>query len=62
MKRAREAVRLELEKNKVLDIPITVYDAKRDKVIVKDSSGSEIAVIERIKKGRYSEWAPKENF
>ena len=57
VKRVWEAVRLELEKCRALDIPITVYDRERKEIVVKDSDGSVIVVLERIKKGRYSEWS-----
>lgn len=50
VKRAQEAVRLELEKCRALDVPITVYDRDRKEIVVKNSDGTVIAVLERLKK------------
>lgn len=55
IKRANEAVRIELEKKKALDIPVAVFDRKTQKIYQQKSDGTRIAVGERIKRGRYSE-------
>lgn len=59
VKRANEAVRLELEKLKVLDVPIYVYDRKKHAVIRRNSDGTKILVGECLKKGHYSERVAK---
>lgn len=55
VKRANAAVRLELEKKKVMDLPITVFDRKTQKIYQKNSDGTITEVAERMRKGRYSE-------
>lgn len=55
VKRANEAVRLELEKKKALDVPVAVFDRKTQKIYQQKSDGTRIAVGERIRRGRYSE-------
>ncbi|MCB6993650.1 hypothetical protein LI177_09165 [bacterium 210820-DFI.6.37] len=55
IKRANEAVRIELEKKRALDIPVAVFDRKTQKIYQQKSDGTRIAVGERIKRGRYSE-------
>lgn len=59
VKRANAAVRLDLEKKKAMDLPITVFDRKTQKIYQKNSDGTMIEVAERIRKGRYSERACK---
>ena len=55
VQRVRVAVKLELEKNIALGVPIVVYDRERKIIIVKNSDGIEIEVANRLRKGRYSE-------
>ena len=55
VQRVQVAVKLELEKNIALGVPIVVYDRERKIIIVKNSDGSEIEVANRLRKGRYSE-------
>ena len=55
VQRVQVAVKLELEKNIALGVPIVVYDRERKIIIVKNSDGSEIEVSNRLRKGRYSE-------
>ncbi len=55
VQRANAAVKLELEKLKVLDVPIYVYDRKRHAVIRQNSDGTEVVAGECLKKGHYSE-------
>lgn len=55
VKRAQAAVRIELEKNKAMDIPVAIYDRKTQKIYQVNSDGTKIEIGERIRKGRYSE-------
>ena len=55
VKRANAAVKIELEKNKAMDVPIALYDRKTQKIYQQKSDGTKIVVADRIRKGRYSE-------
>lgn len=55
VKRANAAVRLELEKKVAMDLPVTVFDRKTQKIYQKNSDGTMIEVAGRMRKGRYSE-------
>lgn len=55
VKRAKAAVKIELEKKKAMDIPAAVYDRKTQKIYQINSDGSKVEVGQRIRKGRYSE-------
>ena len=55
VKRANEAVRIELEKKRAMDIPIIVYDSKTQIIYKEYSDGSRIEVGKRMRKERYSE-------
>lgn len=55
VKRVNEAVRIELEKKKALDVPIFVYDREKQVIYQENSDGSRVEVSKRIRKGRYSE-------
>lgn len=55
VQRVQVAVKLELEKNIALGVPIVVYDRERKIIIVKNSDGIEIEVANRLRKDRYSE-------
>jgi predicted Zn-dependent protease len=55
IKRANEAVRIELEKKKAMDVPIAVYDRKTQTIYYKNSDGSRVKAVKRLRKGRYSE-------
>ena len=44
VKRAQAAVRFELEKQKALDNPIVVYDAKTGTIYHENSDGTRVAV------------------
>lgn len=57
VKRANEAIRIELEKKKALDIPIIVYDSETQTIYQEDSDGTRKEVGKRMKRGRYSEWS-----
>ena len=55
VKRANAAVRLELEKRRVRNQPIAVFDRETQKVFLQNSDGTIIESRERLRKGRYSE-------
>ena len=59
VKRAKAAVKIELEKKKALDMPITIFDRKTQTIYRVNSDGSKVAVGEKIRKGRYSERVEK---
>ena len=56
VKRAKEAVRIELEKKKALDVPIIIYDSETQTIYQEYSDGTRKEVSKRMKRGRYSEW------
>lgn len=60
IKRANEAVRIELEKNKTLGIPVVIYDRKSQIIYRENSDGTRIEVGRRMRKERYSERISKE--
>ncbi len=55
VKRANAAVRIELEKNKALDVPAVVFDRKTQAIYHVKSDGSRVVVGQRIRKERYGE-------
>lgn len=59
VKRVNEAVRIELEKKKAMDVPIVIYDREEQVIYQENSDGSRIEVAKRIRKGRYSERVAK---
>lgn len=60
VKRANEAVRIELEKKKALDIPIVLYDRETQEIYEQNSDGTRVVLGKRLRKGRYSERIQKE--
>ena len=60
VKRANEAVRIELEKKKAMDIPVVIYDSEKQIIYQENSDGTRIEVGKRLRKGRYSERVEKE--
>ena len=60
VKRANAAVELEIEKLKVLDAPIIVYDRKKQVIVRRNSDGTEVEVGRRLRKGHISERDEKE--
>ena len=54
-KRAVAAVKIELEKKKAMDMPITIYDRQSGKVYLENSDGSTSETRTVSKRGRYSE-------
>ena len=60
VKRANAAVELEIEKLKVLDAPIIVYDRKKQVIVRRNSDGTEVEVGRRLTKGHISERDEKE--
>ena len=55
VKRVNEAVRIELEKRKAMDVPIVIYDRETQIIYQENSDGSRIEVGRRMRKERYSE-------
>lgn len=55
VKRANEAVRIELEKNKALGIPVVIYDRESQIIYRENSDGTRTEVGRRMRKERYSE-------
>ena len=60
VKRANAAVELEIEKLKVLDAPIIVYDRKKQVIVRRNSDGTEVEVRRRLRKGHIRERDEKE--
>lgn len=59
VKRVNEAVRIELEKKKALDVPIVIYDRETQIIYQENSDGSRVEVGRRMRRGRYSERVAK---
>lgn len=59
VKRVNEAVRIELEKKKAMDIPIFIYDRDTQIIYQENSDGSKVEVGKRMRKERYSERVAK---
>ena len=57
---ANEAVRIELEKNKALGIPVVIYDRKSQIIYRENDDGTRTEVGRRLRKERYSELVSKE--
>lgn len=55
MKRANEAVRIELEKNRALGVPVVVYDRESQIIYRENEDGTRTEVGKRMRKERYSE-------
>lgn len=55
VKRANEAVRIELEKKKAMDIPVVIYDRETQIIYQEGNDGTRVEVGKRMRKGRYSE-------
>lgn len=55
VKRANEAVRIELEKKRALDIPIVVYDRETKTIYHENGDGTRVEVGKRMREERYSE-------
>ena len=60
VKRAKEAVRLEIEKNKALGVPVVIYDRKSQIIYQENDDGTRTEVGRRMRKERYSERVSKE--
>lgn len=60
VKRANAAVKLALEKKKITEAPIVVYDRKSGTVNQLNSDGSKTVVGKRKTTGRYSERLKKQ--
>ncbi len=59
VKRVNEAVRIELEKKKALDVPIVIYDRETQIIYQENSDGTRVEVGRRMRRGRYSERVTK---
>ena len=55
VKRVKEAVRIELEKRKAMDVPVIVYDRETQSIYQENSDGTRTEVGRKMRKGRYSE-------
>ena len=55
IKRANAAVKIELEKNKALGIPVVIYDRENQIIYRENGDGTRTEVGKRLRKGRYSE-------
>ena len=60
MKRANAAVKIELEKNKALGIPVVIYDRESQIIYRENDDGTRVEVGRRMRKERYSERISKE--
>lgn len=60
IKRANEAVRIELEKNKALGVPVVLYDRESQIIYQENSDGTRTEIGRKMRKGRYSERVSKE--
>ncbi len=59
VKRVNEAVRIELEKKKAMDVPMIIYDKESQIIYQENSDGSRVEVGRRMRKERYSERVAK---
>ena len=55
IQRARAAVKIELEKKKILGIPAVVFDRKTQLIYYENQDGTRITAGQRLWKGQYSE-------
>lgn len=55
VKRAKAAVKIEIEKKRALDIPIVVFDRKTQEICEVNSNGERKVIGKRLREGRYSE-------
>lgn len=55
IKRANEAVRIELEKNRALGVPVVIYDRESQIIYQENDDGTRTEVGRRGRKERYSE-------
>ncbi|MCM1495548.1 MAG: hypothetical protein NC089_07080 [Bacteroides sp.] len=55
VKRANEAVRIELEKNKALGVPVVIYDRESRIIYRENGDGTRTEVERKTRKERYSE-------
>lgn len=55
VKRVKEAVRIELEKRKAMDVSVIIYDRETQVIYQENSDGTRTEVGRKMRKGRYSE-------
>ena len=60
VQRASEAVRIELEKKKAMDISVALFDRETQEIYEQKSDGTRVVVGKPLRKGRYSERIAKE--
>ncbi len=60
IKRANAAVKIELEKNKALGIPVVIYDRESQIIYRENDDGTRTEVRRRMRKGRYGERISKD--
>lgn len=60
VKRVNEAVRIDLEKKRALDVPIVTYDRETQIIYQENNDGTRVEVGRRMRKERYSERVAKE--
>lgn len=60
VERVNAAVKIELEKKRVLDIPAVIYDRETEIIYFENSDGTRVEAGKRMRKGRYSERVGKE--
>ena len=60
VKRANEAVQIEIAKKKAMDIAVILFDRETQEIFEEKSDGTRTVVAKRLRKGRYSERIAKE--
>lgn len=61
VKRVKEAVRIELEKRKAMDVPVIIYDRETQTIYQENSDGTRTEAGRKMRKGRYSERIPQKS-
>ena len=61
VKRAQAAVKIELEKNRALGIPIVLYDSESQTIYREDENGNRTVVGKKLREGSYSERVSKKS-
>lgn len=59
VKMANSAVKLAIQKKKTLGVPVVVYDRKTGNICHLQENGKKVVVLQREKRGRYSERVAK---
>lgn len=61
IKRANAAVRIELEKNRALGVPVVIYDRESQIIYRENEDGTRTEVGKRMRKDPYGERVSKES-